>query len=178
VHWAKFGLWTAGGAAGVRPSLPTANLAMTRGAWERVGPFRLLGWSSDTELCWRAGAAGIPLHFEPGAVVHHQHIQPLVAQLRERVERGEAFAALRLRVERWSPARLALTAAAWPLVPVALVTRRLRQAGRNGRLSEALSTLPVQALADIAWAAGEARAQARALAPPRAPRNRGRMPPR
>lgn len=50
----------------------TANLFTTRGAFDRVGPFnaKLLS-GGDFEWCQRAHAAGIPVQFEPHALVRH-----------------------------------------------------------------------------------------------------------
>lgn len=149
IHRCKFGSWEAGGTPGERHMLPTANLLMDRTVWEEVGPFRLLGWSGDTELCWRAREAGHRLAFDPAAVVEHQHEPDLRAFWRERLDRGRAFAAMRARAEGWSRPRAVAALAATPVVPVLLVAR-------SGRA--AAGTLPILLVGHSAWALGEARA--------------------
>lgn len=64
---------------GVRPNLPTINLAVRRAALDHVGLFdesypRAAG--EDTELTVRLRRAGYTLHFDPAAVVEHR--QPRV----------------------------------------------------------------------------------------------------
>ena len=129
--------------------LPTANVLMDRALWDEVGPFRVVGWSGDTELCWRARARGHRLVFDPAAVVEHSHEPSLAGFWRERLARGAAFAVVRSRAEGWSRARAAIALATAPLVPLALLTRRLRR--------DELTTLPLQLLGNVAWALGEAR---------------------
>lgn len=159
VHWCKFGPWVPGGAPGPRPVLPTANVAWSRSAWEAVGPFRLEGWSGDADLCFRARAAGYELHFEPAAVVAHRHLTRPGAFWHERVERGWAFARLRLRTEHWSRGRAALHAVLSPLVPLLLLVRSLRRASVTGHARDGVLTVPVQLFGFTAWGLGEARAQ-------------------
>lgn len=158
IHLCKFGPWAAHGAPGVRDTLPTANLLWSRTAWDEVGPFTLLGWSGDTELCWRARRAGYRLAFEPAAVVEHHHEPGMTRFWRERMVRGAAFAAMRARVDGWSRGRAALGLVMTPAVPLILLARGMRDAARGGRLAPAVSTLPVQLAGYLAWALGEARA--------------------
>ncbi len=161
MHVCKFGPWMGGGPRGSRPLLPTANLMMSRWAWETVGPFRLLGWSGDAELCWRARAAGFELAFEPTAVVEHHEEAAFWSFWRERVRRGRAFGALRGGMESWSRARAAAQAAAAPAVAPLLLVRALRDAARAGRGARAVFTTPVQFAGYSAWALGEAQAHIR-----------------
>jgi GT2 family glycosyltransferase len=155
VHMTKFSPWIAGGEAGSRPDLATANLLWSRSAWERFGPFPTDRWSGDTELCWRAREGGVELRFEPAAIVEHEHEADLRDFLRER-------RAMRAAHGRWSRGRAALRIAAVPLVPVVLLGRALRSASRAGRFSEGLATVPLQLAGYAAWALGEARAYLRA----------------
>ena len=56
--------------------LGSLNLAVTIEAWKRVGPFdESLATSEDFDWILRARAAGLPLRFEPRAVVHHAAIR-------------------------------------------------------------------------------------------------------
>ena len=121
---------------------------MDRRVWEGVGPFRLLGWSGDTELCWRAREAGHRLAFDPTAVVEHHHDPGLRGFWQERLARGAAFAAMRARAEDWSRPRGLAALAATPLVPLLLVARSRPLAP---------GTLPVELVGYSAWALGEAR---------------------
>lgn len=62
-------------AATTRP-LGSLNLAVTRAAWERVGPFdEELVTSEDLDWVLRARAAGMPTAFEPSAVVRHAAVR-------------------------------------------------------------------------------------------------------
>jgi GT2 family glycosyltransferase len=158
IHWCKFGPWVAGGRDGTRSILPTANLALSRATWSAVGPFVQEGWSGDAEFSWRARAAGYELSFLPSAVVEHIHETNFTGFLRERVARGEAFGRLRTRYHGWTRARAAAYLAALPLIPIAVLALRLRDAARSGRAADALLTAPVQLAGYVAWSAGEARA--------------------
>jgi GT2 family glycosyltransferase len=162
IHLSKFSAWTGGGPPGPRNDLATANVLWTRSLMERVGPFATDEWSGDTEISWRARAEGIELRFEPKALVSHTHESSLRAAWRERYVRGEDFARMRLRVERWSRARAALHLMAVPLVPALLLARAFGRARRAGDLRRAIATAPIQLFAYIGWSLGEGRAFARA----------------
>jgi GT2 family glycosyltransferase len=162
VHVTKFSAWIAGGEAGTRDDLATANLLWSRSAWERFGPFPTERWCGDTELCWRAREGGIELLFEPAAVVEHEHEADLGGFVRERRARGEDFGEMRAEWGGWSRARAALHALALPLVPVILLGRALAHTERAGRLAEGVRTAPLQLIGYAAWALGEARAYRRA----------------
>jgi GT2 family glycosyltransferase len=158
VHLTKFSPWIAGGEAGPRADLATANLLWSRSAWERFGPFPTERWCGDTELCWRAREGGVELRFEPAAIVEHEHEADVRDFLRERRARGKDFAAMRAAHGRWSRGRAALRAAVFPLVPIVLLARALGNTARAGRLREGLATAPLQLAGYAAWALGEARA--------------------
>jgi GT2 family glycosyltransferase len=162
VHLTKFSPWIAGGSAGPRSDLATANLLWSRSAWERFGPFPTQRWCGDTELCWRAGDAGVELLFEPAAIVEHEHEADLRDFVRERRARGEDFATMRARLRRWPRRRAAMRALAFPAVPLVLLGRAIGYSARAGRLGEALWTAPLQLVGYAAWALGEARAYRRA----------------
>jgi glycosyltransferase involved in cell wall biosynthesis len=158
IHLCKFGPWLSGGAPGVREMLPTASLLWDRAVWATVGPFRVLGWSGDTELSWRARRAGHPLAFEPAAVVEHEQQGGLMDFWRERLVRGRAFARLRADVEGWSRRRAAAHLVAVPYVVGSLTAQGLRQSARSGGPARALISLPVLLAGYSAWAVGEGRA--------------------
>jgi GT2 family glycosyltransferase len=152
IHLSKFALWMPEAPPGSRPDLATANALWTRAAWERFGPFPGETWCGDTEISWRARRAGIELHFEPAAVVRHAHTTGLRAFFRERRIRGEDFARMRARVERWSRLRAGVHLLGAPLVPFLLLARSSRSAGGI----QALQTAPVQLLGFLGWSLGEA----------------------
>jgi GT2 family glycosyltransferase len=162
VHLTKFSPWIAGGAAGPRSDLATANLLWSRSAWERFGPFPTERWCGDTELCWRAADAGVELLFEPAAVVEHEHEADLRDFVRERHARGEDFAAMRAHLRGWSRLQAAMRMVAFPVVPLVLLARAIGYAAGAGRLGEGLWTAPLQLVGYTAWALGEARAYRRA----------------
>lgn len=162
VHMTKFSAWIAGGEAGTRDDLATANLLWSRSAWDRFGPFPTERWCGDSELCWRAREGGVALLFEPAAVVEHEHEADLAGFARERRARGEDFAQMRAERGRWPRARAALHALAFPLVPLVLLGRALGYAARAGRLMEGVRTAPLQLVGYAAWALGEARSYRRA----------------
>jgi GT2 family glycosyltransferase len=164
VHLCKFAPWLPGAPEGPRTIAPTANALYTREAWNAVGPFPGDVFSGDTVHSWRAAARGFRPWFEPKAVVAHRHGGDVRSFLRERRARGEDFARLRISEERRSRAWAAVHLAATPAVPfleLARIGRRAVGAGWGGTF---LRTVPLQLAANAAWALGEARADAQALA--------------
>lgn len=157
----KFASWLEGLPPGERYTLPTANLSLTRETWERIGPFQLLAWSGDTEFCMRARAAGIPLQFEPRAVVRHDDRVDLRRFLHERRERGAAYASLRAESDSWSRARCAAYVVLSPIIGLKLTARGFAAAIRSGRAMTALLTLPITSVGFAMWTLGEAGAYLR-----------------
>jgi GT2 family glycosyltransferase len=163
VHICKFSWLLAGGPAGPRGFLATANQAWTRDTWTANGPFSEPRWSADTELDWRIRQAGHELFFDPGAVVFHTHRTTMGRFWRERLSRGEDFARVRADFGHWSRARVTMYLAAMPLEPAVMLVRTLRHATRAGRLAEGIITSPVWLTGHLVWAVGEARAHAQML---------------
>ncbi len=65
-----------------RGQLGSLNLACTRAAWDRVGPFdETLTTSEDLDWVLRARAAGLATAFVPGAVVEHAAVRRSRADL-------------------------------------------------------------------------------------------------
>lgn len=62
--------------ADTRRPLGSLNLAVTRAAWERVGPFdERLPTSEDHDWVWRARAAGLATAFVPAVLVEHAAVR-------------------------------------------------------------------------------------------------------
>ncbi len=154
----KFNPWLQGLGAGRRVTYPTANLSLSRAAWERFGPFAIAGWSGDTELVWRARAGGAIEAFAPSAVVAHIDSTDLAGLLAERRRRGRAFARLRAEREEFSRLRATAYLLAAPLIGALLSARAIGATVRSGRAAAALRTAPLLVLAFYAWALGEASA--------------------
>lgn len=152
----KFAPWLEGLPPGERRTLPTANMSVTREAWERIGPFTLLAFSGDTDFCLRAVAAGIAPRFVPAAIVRHDDAVSFSRFIRERRERGGAYAGLRVEAEGWSRARALAYVLAAPLIAAKLATRGIATAIRSGRTATAAVTAPITALGFAAWTLGEA----------------------
>lgn len=163
VHHAKYAWWLSGGSAGERPEIPSANASFSRSAWERVGPFRGDRFAGDSEISWRVRDAGIPIWFDPDAVVTHlDHVRP-PAFFRERFARGKDFGFVRGPARgwgRWQYAARLLTAPAGPLLMTARAGRYARAAHRTAAWT---MTLPLQAAANSLWCAGEFATHARLL---------------
>jgi len=166
MHVCKFPTSIGDRARGRLRALPTANAALSRTAWNCVGPFRVSGWAGDTELVWRAEATGVPLHYLPDAVVEHRQQTAFGGFLLERVERGRAFASMRSAAEEWSRARTLAWVVAMPLVPMLMSLRLVRHAARTGWLGEAVKTFPVHLTGFTAWTVGEATSHVKRLLSP------------
>jgi GT2 family glycosyltransferase len=166
-HHAKFGLWLPDSAPGDRPTYPTANLALTRRTWARVGPFRVMGWSGDTELIWRARRSAARTTFAPGAVVHHHQRTSLRALWRERRERGRAYGLVLLASPEGTRRRSVGSVLAAPIRPLVLLWRCMQIAATAStyQLADTIATAPVQLVAQTAWVAGETGVHARRLLP-------------
>lgn len=156
VHLCKFWWALPGRAAGAAWIAPSANASYARSLWDEIGPFPQ-GFCGDAVLSWRATAAGSPPSFAPSAVVEHRHPGGLRGLWSERVLRGREFGAERARYEGWSRRRLAVAAAASPILPALVLARAARASSRAGWASTFLSTLPVQVAGQAGWSLGETR---------------------
>jgi glycosyltransferase involved in cell wall biosynthesis len=162
VHLVKFWWLLPGLAPGRRWIAPTANAAYSRRMWEAAGPFEGSRFASDGVTSWHASRlAGQEPWFEPRARVNHRHAGGVGALWRERVGRGEEFGAIRMDWERWSRARAAAHALAYPALPALVLVRSARAARRAGWLRDWLVTLPTQAVGQLGWSTGELRAHVR-----------------
>lgn len=161
VHLVKFWWLLPGAPPGYRWIAPTANAAYTRAAWEEAGPFDGDLFASDGLASWLAARRGRKPRFEPGARVAHRHQGDAASLWSERFARGEEFAGVRMRFERWSRTRAAAHALLFPALPALVLARSARAAWRSGWARDWLATLPLQALGQVGWSTGELRAHAR-----------------
>jgi GT2 family glycosyltransferase len=140
----------------------TANLLVARAAYDAVGGFRPALYCADVALCIDLARLGVPTSFEPAAVVRHGYDAGIGAFVRERVERGADFGAVRPELEGWSRGRTAAQAAGTPLAGLRAAAATVRTADRSGlRLGPAGA---VTALAgQLAWCAGEAVGYVRSI---------------
>ncbi len=162
VHWCRYGWWLAGGRPRLRTELASANSSFSRELWATVGGYDGAFWAGDSELCWRLRKLGVPLRFDPAAILTHYHPMPPLDLLRDRFSRGRDYGRLRARARGWSRARAAAQLPAAPIAPVVMTLRAARFASEAGRLLEWALFAPVQWAAHTAWCAGEATSLAEA----------------
>ena len=161
VHLCKFSNLLAGLPPGERWIAPTANAAFSRGVWEEAGPFEGELFCGDALLSWRAGRLGICPWFAPAARVAHHHGTGARELWRERLQRGREFGRERARFEHWSRVRLALAAASLPMALLLCLARAARSALAAGWGGRFVASLPVHAVGQAGWCAGESLAWAR-----------------
>jgi glycosyltransferase involved in cell wall biosynthesis len=70
------------------PWSPSANLAVTRDAFDSVGGFSESLVSYDADLCWRLAARGVTLTHEPAAIVFKRHRSGARATFRQYLRYG------------------------------------------------------------------------------------------
>lgn len=154
LHLAKFDLWLPAGEPRRIEIAPTCGLLCTRAAWEAAGGFRDDLMLGDTVFSWDLAASGTPIHFEPAAVLRHDHTGSWGGLLAERFARGRELGELR---RDGSPVRRARDVLVTiTLVRPARVTwRTLSNAWRAGLRRDAVLTFPVVVTGHLAWFAGE-----------------------
>jgi GT2 family glycosyltransferase len=161
VQAAKYPWWLPESSAGPRPEVPSGASSVAREIWDRLGGFRGEFFAGDSELCWRARAAGYPVWFEPRALVTHLEHPGVLRFVRERFLRGRDFGEMRIAVGHWGRAACFGRLATAALVPGLMTWRSARYAIGGGYVGGWLPTLPVQLLGNSVWTAGEALAHAR-----------------
>jgi GT2 family glycosyltransferase len=161
IHLCKFADYLPGLDPGRRAIAPSANLAVSRRAWEAVGPFPAEQFVGDAVLSWRVAQRFGPARFVPEAIVRHHHEDQPGTFLRSRRSRGREFATARARHFRWSRSRAAAHAAAFPLLAVPPVVAGIGAAVQVGLRRQALSSLPLHLAGPRAWTLGEAGAYGR-----------------
>jgi GT2 family glycosyltransferase len=90
------------------PYASGCSLGLRRSVYEAVGnPDEAVGASWDTDYCWRAHRAGIPLHFVPTAKLHYR----LRTENRDAYRQGKSWGKAHVVLEqKWKPA-----ARRWPI---------------------------------------------------------------
>ena len=157
IHLQKFHWCLAGGSAGERSDVATANACLTREVWRQAGPFDADLFCGDSLLAWRAKRAAFRIDFVPDAVVRHHHGQSVGGFVRERSTRGKEFARTRADWHGWSRGKSLLQLLATPATLLLVTARSVRDAISAGYGLRSLSTLPLQLLGHAAWLVGEAR---------------------
>lgn len=160
MHLCKFDKWLPGGQLRPIDVSPTANMLCSRTDFERAGGFDPEGMLSDTTLSWAFHQAGIPLWFDPQAVVAHHHLGGWLDLLQERYKRGAEFGQLRLDVEGWRRARLLgmIVLSVLPVRLVKLTGRGLVNAARARLLGNYFWASPLVVSGQAAWLMGELQA--------------------
>jgi len=172
VHLAKFDLWVPGGKPRAVPVAASVNFMCSRELISRAGGFDGSEMIGDTVLSWDLKGLGQTLHFDPAAIVYHDHRTNFSQLLRERFVRGADFARLRTEREGWSSAHTiaVLVVSILPLRLAKLILRSLKNATRGNCIFDGLRTLPVIAAGHAAWLLGETTQYWRRLQPrPAAP---------
>jgi GT2 family glycosyltransferase len=157
IHRCKFPYSHSTQARGARAMLPTANVCMTRAAWREIGPFDGDVFCGDTLICQRAHARGIPVLFEPTAVVEHVGSPSFRQFVRERLDRGAEFAKARAARGQWSHHKQKWLGASAPLRLANALGKTAVSAHRAGVLDEYLTELPIHLVGQLAWTVGETK---------------------
>jgi GT2 family glycosyltransferase len=156
----EFATWAPAGTIRRMPDIPTCNISYKREALEKYGPFREIGYCSDTALNWKLTAAGDAPLFVPDLRVLHFNHERLGRFLSKQAMHGEAFAAMR-RDEQGLPAwRRWAYCAGCSVLPGVLLGRMAMKVIAGGLTKEAAWALPVVVLGLAAWSWGEARGYA------------------
>ncbi len=156
-HLAKFDLWLPGGKRRPIPIAASVNCLCSRALLQRVGGFDGREMIGDTVLSWDLIQLGQTLHFDPDAIVYHDHRSSFSQLLRERFVRGGDFARLRAERGNWG-AGTTIAVLAVTILPLRLgklLWRSLHASVRAGCLFDWIRTAPIIAAGHAAWLAGE-----------------------
>ena len=108
----------------------TLNLAMRRGAFDRVGPFGGIEIAEDRDWGWRAAAKGLPTAFVREMLVFHP-ARPSMAELRRKTDRllshdyEERGRSLSGKL-RWAVKAVAMIGSPVAEIPRILTSRKVR----------------------------------------------------
>lgn len=157
-HLSKFWLWLPGGSDRPAVGSPSGNFAVERTAFEAAGGFSEEYISADTAMGDRLRRLGIPVHFNPRAIVTHHHAVTWDGFRRERRERGRDYARMRIADPEWSRARSVALAAGVPILTLTHVARVLRRGTAAGFGGWIPAALPGVVAGEFAWMAGQGEA--------------------
>jgi len=157
VHLVKFSKWLPGGEPHPVDVAPTAALLCSRADFERLGRFRGELLLADALFSWHAGAQGVSVWLESGAVACHHHSHSLASFLAERAQRGPQLAQLRAHSFGFSRSRAAAYGTL-SLLPVRLpraMWLTFRHASASGRSRDLAATWPLVVAGHLASCLGE-----------------------
>jgi GT2 family glycosyltransferase len=165
MHYTKFDQWLPGGPFRRTEYAPTASFLCERRVFEEVGGFHGESILGDAIFSRRLHEKGIPLWFEPAALVEHHHAGGFGDHLAERYERGQELGRLRRGWEDWGRTRVALhlVASVLPARLSKLLLRGSRNALRARRLGDFLRVAPWVVAGQWFWLLGESSAYAESL---------------
>ena len=155
IHLTKFWWCLPGRPTGPAWILPTANLAFTREAWTKAGPFRGDIFCGDAVQSWRFAEVGCHPWFTQQAIVFHQHDESADAARRQRFSRGIEFGRERGSWERWGAIRRACEALAFPMRWASVMWTAWRACTAAGWGTEFRRTLWLHSQLQAAWVVGE-----------------------
>lgn len=158
IHLTKFWWALPAGQARTTWIVPTANCAFTRCVWERIGPFPEHVFCGDALFSWRASRAGLPPWFVPHATVNHEHDETISVMRKQRFRRGLEFGRQRALWEAWAPSRRWAHILASPIRCLAVLNQARKVCDAANWGTAFRRSLPLQALFQGAWTAGEALA--------------------
>jgi glycosyltransferase involved in cell wall biosynthesis len=162
LYLCEFNQWLPGAPPGPMRDIPTCCLSLKRSAFERHGPFRTDGYSSDTAFNWKLARAGDAPRLDPSIRVAQMMRPTWRAFVRKQLMHGRAFARMRVDEEQFSTARRLVFAALSPALPLLLGARLVRRV--RARRQEGLPIVrsaPLVFLGLCLWSAGELAGYAR-----------------
>lgn len=144
--------------------LPTANMAVGRETFQRLGGFKDVEKGSDVAFGEECGKSGIEILFDPHIKVAHVNRTGLLPYLVNQRALGRGAGGNRVRF-RTSGSLLARCPVLWPLVPAVRFARIAQRVAINGKGQRvlALKVSPLVLLGALCYGAGFASGSARAL---------------
>lgn len=137
-------------------NMGAANISYKRRVFELFGYYLEGTYSADTEFHWRVGQSGHKLLFIPSIIVYHRYLGDLTTYLLHEYERGQSFALVRTKYQKFTLLKRVLYATSFPLIAMKLIARViLNNLSNRYYLKNFLSHLPLTTLGVICWSIGE-----------------------
>lgn len=133
---------------------PTANLLVSRSAYDAAGGFPVGIFAGDVVLGERLARTGVRTYVDPEAQVEHRYDETPIGFLRERFVRGVDYGRVRPALQGWGQGRRFSHVLAAPLAALRLSGRAVRAADQAG-LELGRSGRAWVVLGQTAWALGE-----------------------